>query len=333
MPAQQEHNRRKILIKSPNWLGDSVMSIPAVNKVRKLFPQAGIGVKVIPVLADLWKLVPEVDTVISGTDKESIGGFSQVTLLTNSFGSALRMYLARIPERRGYSINARRWLLTQPVSLPADWRKMHQIEYFSGIITEPEAGDAKAVPVITIPASLKEISREFIGKLGYQQGDYLVGIHATASYGSAKCWLPDRFACLINRLIDIYRAKVLIIGGKQERNTINHIISMVTNRRQVINLAGKTTIKQLAGILTLCRVFVSNDSGPMHLAAALGVPVVAIFGSTSSVRTGPRGNCIVIKKDIACSPCFRRSCPYNLECMAAVKVEDVLLAVKEQNNR
>lgn len=309
------------------------MSIPAVGDIRKLFPQASIGIKVKPALAGLWELVDEVDMIISGPDKDSISGFNQVILLTNSFGSALRMYLSRIPERRGYSINGRRFLLTQPVSLPADWRKMHQIEYFSGIITGPGAGESGAVPVITVSSSLKKTAREYVNQFGYQHGDYLVGVHATAGYGPAKCWQPERFAQLINQLMDVYQAKILIVGGQKEQGAVNAILSRVNNRQRVINLAGKTTVKQLAGILSLCNAFIANDSGPMHLAAALGVPVVAIFGSTDPARTGPRGNCIVIKKDISCRPCFKRICPHHMECMAAVEVGLVLQAVKDQISR
>lgn len=315
----------RILIRTPNWLGDSVMSIPTIIEVKRLFPNAEIWVWTKAWLMDLWRLVPEVDGVIDSVPKGH--DFSLGILLTNSFSSALKMYLAGVSERRGYNINARRILLTQPVSL--ENRNIHQIEYFMGIIGRVKI---ESNPKIDIPLGLKDEAKELLACYGWDEVNNIIGIHATAGYGPAKCWMPERFTQLIDKLINLYNAWIVVIGRDKEKEDIWGILKNAPNHSKIINLAGKTDLRKLLGIISLCRVFVANDSGPMHLASSIGAPVVAIFGSTEPNRTGPRGKVIVIKKDIPCSPCFRRKCPKAMECMDLVSMQDVLDAVWKQLN-
>lgn len=309
----------RILIRAPNWLGDSVMSIPTVNGVKRLFPNSTIYVWTKTGLMDLWRLLPSVDGVVDSVPKRH--NFDLGILLTNSFSSALRMYLAGVPERRGYSVNGRGFLLTQPIQLK-DKGNLHQVEYFLGIIDNV---DVEHTPRIDVSVQLREEAMEFLSTFGWDGKTSIIGVHATASYGPAKFWLPERFAELMDRLVDRYNVQILLVGNED----VGEIVAGVKNSLGIINLVGKTDITMLAGVVGLCKLFIANDSGPMHLASSLGVPVVAIFGSTSPEKTGPRGRCIVIRKDLSCSPCFRRRCPRDLECMKLITVQDVLRAVEE----
>lgn len=318
---------KKILVKTPNWLGDSVMSIPAVKGLKKLYPDAGLWVFCKPNLADLWELVPEVKNSVES--RIPYTGFDLGIILTNSFGSAFRMFLSGIPQRRGYRINARGCFLTQPVGLSSGRPDVHEIEYFLGVIDGLGKLDIDHTPCISVSQEIQEKARSYLARYGWTGKELLIGIHATASYGPAKCWLPERYSELINKLAGLYNPWIFICGSKDERPAIANILEGVVSRGRVINTAGELDLKTLAGLISLCRLFIANDSGPMHLACACGVPVVAIFGSTSILRTGPRGRAIIIKKDVPCSPCFKRACPRNMECMQTISAEDVMQKVKE----
>lgn len=327
----------KILVRAPNWLGDSVMSIPAICGIKKLFPNADIFIYAKSDLAGLWQFIPGIRRVLSIEDglgpvlKEK---FDLVILLTNSFGSVLRMFCTRIPERRGYSRNMRRFLLTQPVHLKNGWKNIHQIEYFLGLLNELDKSyilkkENNTVPQIDIPLDLDGKAEMLLKKYDWEKDALTIGIHATASYGPAKCWLPERFSQLMQELKTHYDSWILIFGGKDEEDAVAKILQNVPNKEKIINLAGKTNIMQLAAIIKKCKLFISNDSGPMHLAGAVGIPVIGIFGSTDPKKTGPRGKVIIIKKDIDCSPCLKRVCPTELECMDAISVNDVMEKVRE----
>ena len=322
-------NVNKILIKTPNWLGDCVMSIPAVNGIRKLFPDAEISVWTKPKLNDFWQMVPSVDHCVNAPRKKY---YDLGILLTNSFGSALRMFLKRIPLRVGYKINGRTFLLNKPVSLKDNWRSLHQIGYFLGIVEylaniSPDKLGVNIVPKLEISKSLKEETSKYINGFKISASENIIGIHATASYGPAKCWGSSKYSLLIKRLKEMYDPWILMVGSKAEGKAVEDILACVNDQNKVINLAGKTGINQLAGVSNLCRVFIANDSGPMHLAASAGVPVVAIFGSTDPKRTAPSSNCIIVRNDVPCSPCFRRVCNKEMECMKKINVEDVMNAV------
>lgn len=325
--AAMKNKILKILIRTPNWLGDSVMSIPAVKGMKKIYPDAELFVWTKPGLKELWNLVPEVNEVIDYVPKKH--NFDLGILLTNSFNSALKMRMAKISERRGYSINLRRFLLTQPVHLNKKYKEMHQVDYFLGIIEGLGRERIENVPEIELKNGLKEDAEKILADYGWKKGDKIIGIHATAAYGPAKCWVFERFSRLIDRLIDEYKSWIVLIGSKTEEKGINRILNGIKNKDKVINIAGKTDLKGLSAIISLCDLFIANDSGPMHLASAIGVPVIAIFGSTSSKKTGPRGlgRCVILKKEVPCSPCFERECPKNMECMNLIEVDDVINAV------
>jgi len=319
----------KILVRTPNWLGDALMSIPTIKAINKLYPKSAIWVLTKENLSGLWELVPEVKGVLSLKDSISMikkEKFNLAVLLTNSFGSALNIFKTRIPKRIGYANNLRSFMLTDRIKLETDWKKMHQIEYYLNIITKNS--DINTIPKIDIKEDSIKNARSFLQERGCSDSDFVIGIHATASYGPAKCWIPERFSRLINELIDLYNAKILICGSRNEKKDIENIIKNVYKKNKVINTAGETNLGQLAALLSQCKAFIANDSGPMHLAASVGTPVIAIFGSTDPDHTGPRGNVAIVKKDIICSPCFKRECVKQMDCMRLIEVNDVIASVK-----
>jgi len=329
--------KQRILVKTPNWLGDSIMSLPAVNRIRQLFPEEELWVLTRPNLAGLWKIIHEIDKVIIDNSPPALFKPEKINLgilLTNSFASALYMFRMGASQRRGYSINFRQWLLTQPVRLSNNWRKLHQIEYFLGIINGLGSIDVPHIPHLNLIPGIQNNAKAFLARYGWMDGEPIIGIHATASYGPAKCWLKENYAELIQRLNTVYKTWVFLCGSGNERDEIDDILKMIQDKRRVFNIAGETDIAGLAGFISLCGLFIANDSGPMHLASALGVPVVAVFGPTDPELTGPKeSNVVVLKKDLPCSPCFKRRCPNNMECMRLIKVEDVMQAVERQKQK
>ncbi len=318
---------KKILIKTPNWLGDSVMSIPAVSGIKKIFPDAEIWIWTKKGLMDLWHFVPKIKGIIDSVPKKNDFNFG--ILLTNSFSSALKMYLAKIPKIRGYSINFRRFLLTQPVKVEIKCKKMHQEDYFLEIIKDLNTNISFENAKIIIPEKVKETAKKILIDNGWDGKSLLIGIHATASFGPAKRWLPERFTELIEKLISEYNAYILVVGSEDEKKEIDLIIDKVKRPERIINSAGKVKLEQLISLIGFCNLFIANDSGPMHIAGLIGVPLVAIFGSTDPKHTGPRGKeCIILRQAIKCSPCFRRTCNKNLECMKLISVADVMAAAK-----
>jgi len=317
---------KRIVIKTPNWLGDSVMSIPAVRGVKRIFPGAQISILTCKWLGELWHLIPEVDKVYTSIDGKK---FDLGITLINSFRSALRMWLSGVPNRMGYSLNWRGFLLTHPVKLPLGWEKMHEAEYFLKIIRGLTDEELDPMPSIEVSADLVQRANIEFLKYEWDGVSPLIGVHATASYGSAKQWMPERFSRLMDKLIEYYKAYVVLVGSPNEKAIAENIVTAVSKKNKVINVVGKTGIMNLAGIIKACRLFIANDSGPMHLAGALGTPVVAIFGSTDPYLTGPCGKVEILRKEIMCSPCFRRECNLDMECMRMIEVNDVLLAVKK----
>lgn len=325
----------KILIRTPNWLGDCVMSIPTVKGIKKIFPDSQVYVLSKPNLVSFWELIPEVEGIIEykRIDFSFIHSirkhkFTKAFVLPNSWEAALGIFLSGIPGRIGYSIRKRKWMFTDSVPVANRFKNIHEVDYFLGLIEGLSGEGLDSVPQIDVSVSMKARTKELLHNIGWREdGEPIVGIHATASYGPAKCWLPERFTELIKDLKKKYNPWIIVCGSKEECKGIEGILGPLTDKKRVINIAGKTNLVELAGFLSLCKIFISNDSGPMHLASSIGTPVVAVFGSTDWHRTGPRGRHKIVSKQIECSPCFHRTCNTNLECMRAVAVSDVMKEV------
>lgn len=341
-------NFKNILIRGVNWIGDAVLTIPAIKSVRIAFPDAHISLLVKPQVADIFIGNPDINDIIL-YDKKFDGftgkfklarilkarGFNIAILLQNAFDAALISWLAGIPERIGYSRDYRKALLTKPVPVKKETPKQHQVYYYLDLIKEafniePEDTD----PFIYLDETESHDARKFLaGSFNIDSEAPTIGINPGATYGSAKRWEPKRFAELIHKIIDGLKAKVIIFGSESEVKIAEEIISgyppSVT--RHILNMAGKTSLRLLASLLSECDMFITNDSGPMHMASALSVPVIAIFGSTDSKETGPFGEGHkVVDKMVSCSPCLKRECPEDHhQCMTEISTDDVFNALKE----
>lgn len=347
---------RSILVRVPNWIGDAVLCLPALEALKAGYPEAEITVLARPWVSPVFFNNPFVKRVIDydarGRHKGIVGRwrliqeikkqcFDMAVLFHNAFEAALIAFLARIPMRIGYARDLRSWLLSHPVKLDPEIRKRHQVFYYLNIIADlskshshqPSASalGGSHQPKIYLTEEERVLAKKFLNGKGVDNG-IIVGIAPGASYGPAKKWMADRFAEVARKLVSDYGAKIILFGGKDDRNICNDVLKdlgadfkSVPNHNQGINLAGEIDLRKSIAILERCVLFITNDSGPMHIAASLGVPTVAIFGSTNPKLTGPLGdNVRVIQKEIECSPCFERECKYgHYNCMKMITAQDV----------
>ena len=288
------------------------MATPVIEMMREKYQEAHISVLLPKALAPLLEKDPHLNAVIGFTSYRSLyemmrrERYDLGILLTNSFSSAFLMCLARVKKRIGYLGDGRRLFLTKAVKRPL--KKQHLVKTYQELL----GGDGSLLPTLYPDEVDKKGSRR------------VIGIHAGAAYGPAKCWPAERFRALAEALKENYT--VLFFGDAASRDAIEEMTKNLGP--SVINLAGKTSIRQLMSVMKTCDVCVTNDSGPMHMADALGVPLVALFGSTDPRITGPYRSKDVIWKQVSCSPCFKRVCPIDFRCMTSISVEEVLRRVQ-----
>lgn len=313
----------RLLVRAPNWVGDVILSLPAVRDVRRAFPDARLEMLARPWVAGLYGAVPEIDAVREsrgvGADAEALRGeFDLAVLLPNSFATAFTAWRAGIPQRWGYATDGRGRLLTRRCRVPDAVRGRSQVHYYRAML------EGVGIPTEGPPdASLRcpeGWSRRGADLLG--DGGPWIGVNPGAFFGSAKRWLPERYSAVADIIARRTGARVVLLGGPQERSLAEAIAEGM--RAQVRILVGETTLAELVGVLSHLRLFLTNDSGPMHVAAALGVPLVAVFGSTDWTETAPFGEAArLVREDTACAPCLLRECPIDHRCMTRVGVDRV----------
>ncbi|CRX38781.1 lipopolysaccharide heptosyltransferase II [Estrella lausannensis] len=334
---------RNIIIRMPNWIGDLVMATPLLSDLRNRFPKAELTVMCQSNLSPLLRQDTDVDQVLSFTKKQKwvhsdsadisrslkLGGFDVGILTTNSFSSAWWFFRGNVRRRIGFGGNFRSLLLTDKVSEPVNKEIEHQVVTYKRLLAPLGIGISETKPRLHLDPEEVGAAKERLRKWGVVLGKTpLIGINPGAAYGSAKCWLPERFRDVTQKLMEDPDCFVLYFGDSSTSKLVNDICSGMPQR--VINLAGKTTLAELVATLSLCSVLLTNDSGPMHMAAALNIPLVALFGSTNPVKTGPFGIGQVIHKQVSCSPCYRRVCPIDFRCMTSIGVNEVYEAVRKQ---
>ncbi len=240
--------------------------------------------------------------------------------------------LAGIPLRAGYSRDGRGWLLTHAISVDPRLKRRHQIYYYLDLVErlfgqqrtlEHSTGPQEKVDLeLPLGQEARSLARQQLQKEGIQFRDKVVGVNPGASFGSAKRWISDRYAQVLDRLMRKEGAEVIIFGSRQERSIAEDICRHMAARPLV--LSGKTRLSQLIAMIASCDLFITNDSGPMHLATALGIPTLALFGSTDEAATGPLGpSAVVVNKKVECSPCLLRECPIDHRCMTRITAEEV----------
>jgi len=329
---------KKILIRGPNWVGDSVLAIPAMKAVRARFPDSEITLLVRPWVAGVFKTAPFIDHLWSEPRPAGIGEWMRITnsirkkrfdlalLFPNSFESAVMMFLGGIPHRIGYATDGRSWLLTK--SLKPASGKRHQVHYYLDLAGALSAEVTQ--PSISIEANDEEKAQaaRLLASEGIAHGRRYLVLNPGAAYGSAKRWNEEGFADAGDTLATEMDLDVAIVGSEKERSIGESIQKRM--RRQVAVLSGRTSLETLIGVISGSSLVLTNDSGPMHVAAALGIPTVAIFGPTDDVVTGPWGpRARVVKEPVDCSPCMLRECPIDHRCMTRVSADAVCRAARE----
>ena len=329
----------RISIRATNWLGDAVMSLPAIRVIRQVCPTAEIALVARPWVAELYARESAIDRVIPCPSPRSFGErrafaaslrqehFDAAFLLPNSFDVALTAWLARIPERLGYARDGRSWLLTRaiPRPEPGDIPRHERFYYLellrrAGLIEHfPETS---AIRLEGIPAA-REAGAARLRELGVSGA--AIGVSPGAAYGDAKRWLPEGFAESARAAAAALNGTVLTFGSAAERELCESVATVLRGRGvEVRNLAGSTTLTEFINLAAVCRLYLTNDSGAMHVASALSVPTVAIFGATDDVTTGPTGPLArVVREPAECSPCLLRNCPIDHRCMTRVTPERV----------
>jgi heptosyltransferase-2 len=318
-----------LLIVAPNWLGDAVMALPAIADVRRADPTVPITIAARPSIRALFSLADGGYAQVAAAG----GGYASALLLPNSFRSALDVWRAGIPERWGYRTDWRGPLLTRSVPAP---RGCHQIEYYQQLVRELGFPNGSAEPRLDANGAARGEGARALERAGWDRKSPLVAFAPGAAYGGAKRWPPAYFAELALALIGD-GVMVAIVGSAADAPTFKEIdarLATANGRARVLNLVGATDLPTLAGVLVHCRALVTNDSGAMHIAAALGVRVTAVFGPTDERETGPRGKVLpereapyehaVITNQVACRPCMLRECPIDHRCMRGIAVARVL---------
>jgi heptosyltransferase-2 len=328
---------QRLVVRAPNWLGDAVMALPAMAAVRHGLPEAAIAVAAPPAIAPLFHertaVAPDEVLVVQREDEVRTlraKRFDAALLLPNSFRTALTHRRAGIPQRWGYAGNLRGPLLTAAVRRPRGVR--HQSAYYLELVRALGFDGADDVPRITVTGGTRDRAGALLAEHGVGAQVPVVGIAPGAAYGHAKRWPPRRVAELAGRL-GARGAATVLVGAGTDREAGREIESSAPPDARLINLIGRTDLRLLAGLLAACHAFVSNDSGAMHLAAAVGVPVTAIFGPTDDRVTAPLGDHDVLIHQVFCRPCMLRDCPIDHRCMKGITVDAVHAAVVRRLDR
>jgi heptosyltransferase-2 len=338
----------RLLVMSPNWLGDAVMALPALANLRRHYESAHLAVAARPSVAPLFTMVHGVDEVVtlpgggglralSGWSQDagalSSGAFDTAVLFPNSFATALIASKAGITERWGYDTDWRGSMLTRAVPRPR--AELHQQAYYQALTTA--LGIEEGPPYARVWPD-QDHARQLLRDIGLDLDEPFVVFAPGAAYGRAKQWLPERFAELARTLIGDRGWSVLMVGANVDRSTCDEISARVPTRtgtrlNRLIDFCGKSDLPTLAGILSQAHAVVSNDSGAMHLAGAVGTKVIAVFGPTNERRTSPLSSGpdapapVVITRDVFCRPCMLRECPIDHRCMRRIGATDVLRAI------
>ncbi|HVP48547.1 MAG TPA: lipopolysaccharide heptosyltransferase II [Bryobacteraceae bacterium] len=327
----------RILIRATNWVGDAVMSLPAIRTVHERFPGAQITVLARPWVADLYARETAIHRVIpysAATGFRDLpvklrsaralhaGKFDCAILFQNAFEAAAISWLARIPRRIGYARDGRAALLTDPVPVPKPGEiPGHQRFYYLEMLRRArlidELPQIDAIRLEGGPAAARE-GKSRLAERGLVLP--VIGVSPGAAYGAAKRWLPERFAQAAIEVARSSAASVAVFGSVAERKLCETVADMIQRGGvNASNFAGETALRVFIEMAAACRVFLTNDSGAMHIASALGVPTVAVFGATDDTATGPTGPLArVVREPVECSPCLLRECPIDHRCMTRV---------------
>jgi heptosyltransferase-2 len=339
---------RYILVRATNWVGDAVMTLPALEALAAACPQAELTVLAKPWVAPVYAAAlckPKVMILEArGIHQGALGrlrlakelrsmGFDWAVLFQNAFEAGFIVWWARIPVRAGYASDGRGPLLTHGLKRTPAVRQLHETSYYlhvlhgAGILPQ-ESPPEGVQPELQLPAEYEKWADEFLASNGLQ-GSRLLGLAPGAAFGPAKCWPADRFASAAQELVQDGYDAVLLFGSPGEAATTAQVAAEF-DEVKVMDLAGRTDLGQALALLKRLSMFLTNDSGLMHAAAALGAPTVAVFGSTNPVTTSPLGpEVALVRREVECSPCLKPECPRgDLICFDGITPQDVAAAAR-----
>ncbi len=326
-----------ILLRSANWVGDAVMTTPAIRGVRQNFPGAKISILAKPWVAPVFSNNKHVDQILLYDTEGRHNGwtgllrlardlkryhFDAAVLFQNAFEAALLTFLAGIPRRIGYCTDGRSILLTDRVRGHRELKTGHQIDYYLGILNGAGLITENRSLCLKVTEKEKQAALHLLKQYGVLEPKNVIGINPGAAFGTAKRWFPERYAALIKKIHESHKAYFFIFGGAGEASLGNKISDMTGG--YCINLCGKTRLREAIALINVCRLFITNDSGLMHVAAALDIPQVAIIGPTDHINTGPANSLShIVRVPTSCSPCLKPECPEDHRCMKKISVEMV----------
>jgi heptosyltransferase-2 len=338
---------RKILIRMPNWIGDAVLAMPAVGLLRRRFPDAELVALAVPIIGELLYHHPDLDRVSTYDRTGEHAGlagrlrmirtlhaerFDLCVLFSNAFESALIARLAGIPDRLGYRRDGRGFLLNRGIAVPN--KKLHQRDYYLHLVEEGLGADDETprgnlLPTLWLLPEERESAPRFLSSISLNSPPSplppipeFVGLNPGAAYGSSKRWEPARFAEVADRLAASHGVRIVVFGGAGDRETAREIAEAM--KQPPVLLAGSLSLRESMALLSRCRLLITNDSGPMHIAAAFGVPLVAVFGPTDPQVTSPVGEGHrTVRVGVECAPCRYRTCPIDHRCMVRLTPDSV----------
>ncbi|MEN9343727.1 MAG: putative lipopolysaccharide heptosyltransferase [Chlamydiota bacterium] len=334
---------KRIIVRMPNWIGDLVMATPILADLRRAYPQAEITAMCRAPMCELLQEDPHIDELFCFSrsspfsrrkerrnviKKLKNGKYDVGILLTHSFSSAWWFWVGGVKRRIGYRSNMRSWLLTDPLSFPENLNRQHLVATYKQLLQPLDIALSSTPPCLYLKESEKEEARELLAEFKIPKGSTIVGINPGATYGSAKCWLKERFQEVAEKLLKDPTIHVVFFGDTSTAPLVREICSHLPSR--TVNLAGKTSLRELTALISLCTLLLTNDSGPMHIADAVETPLIALFGSTSDTVTGPYRKGTVIHKHVSCSPCYERVCPIDFRCMREISASEVYDAIMNQ---
>ncbi len=308
------------------------MATPVLQDIRHAFPHAHISALGGEPIRALLEHNPNIDAFLPFSKKEipqlvqtiQEKQFDLGILLTGSFSSAWLFFRARIPRRLGYRGHFRSLLLSPGVRKSEFHEKQHLVKTYKELLSPLDIAVSDTAPKLFVTDEEKQKAWMRLSHHGIAKEQTLIGINPGAAYGSAKCWLPERFRTLTEELLKKPNVRIVYFGDTNGKSLVDTICKDLP----VLNVAGATTIRELMAMISHCSLLVTNDSGPMHMASALSIPVVALFGSTSAIKTGPYQHGTIIHKQVSCSPCYKRTCPIDFRCMKRITVEDVQTTIE-----
>jgi heptosyltransferase-2 len=323
---------QRLVVLAPNWLGDAVMALPLLRDLRRAWAATEIVVAARPAIAPLYSMVPDVnDTLVlddgggratirrarANSARLAAGGFDAALLLPNSFAAAWQARGAGIKERWGYARDVRGRLLT--LAIPRLRRYGHQVEYYQALGTALGVPAGPPYAAVAVPDHARDAAATLLADAGVTEDQPFVVFAPGAAYGRAKQWPPDRFAELAGMLARD-RVTTVLVGSRADIAACQEIARLTPG----VDFAGRTDLPALSAVLSRARAVVSNDSGAMHLAAAAGVPVTAVFGPTNEQKTSPLAASAeaprptVVATTVWCRPCMLRECPLDHRCMTRI---------------